>query len=755
MRTIVSPEQIIKKFNDYQQRYPQARLTILTNQPMYSPGDTIYFSTWFTKEDLSPISGQHVISFELRDESDVNRVAIRFKVADGKAYNQLVLPATLTPGIYVLVAYSDWMKNFGESWYFQKPIQIVRDRALAVQRKKYESISVSAEGGDWIDGVKSKLALTGPAGVTVTISDNQQAVASVQLDSTGFGTCEFTPRAGIRYQVKSGSSITSLNLPVNNDGISVVLRDANSGSFDLQLPINSAHVTQSLLALIVSQGKILHQKIFTVDDSRKTNLQFGEFTTSAFHVLYIFNEKSELLSERIFLPMPSGQPKLDVQLPQSVNHRQTNTVTIAMKDEQGNALHGNFTLSIIQSKLFPSNPVPNAFYLSDLPEVMYRLEAYGDPIKNSINDFLITQKWNRLNWKDILQSNYPTVNYPFRTTLNMKGEITARKEGAVLPDSVQLVMYLLSNTQGYETPVRKGKFEIPYLNDFWGNDRAFMGVGFGNQILDSEFSIKILNDSLAFQNPYRSNQLNAPSAYGLYASKKRIIDQSYSAYEQRNSGKRSEVLPNDLFEDEYDGADYSVNVADYVVFPNMKDLIHEIIPFVKFRAKGNEPTLRVMFRNSNGTRIYDINPVFIIDGVMTRSTPYFINLNPADILTIKIINNPNKLARMGVFGKNGVILVTSKKGNLGEPLLKENYIDLVGLSENVLPSTQKIRAANIPTTASTLYWNPEATIGESGKTEFTFNSTDDISKMKIIIQGITSSGKAIVVEKEFEVVYHP
>jgi hypothetical protein len=280
-------------------------------------------------------------------------------------------------------------------------------------------------------------------------------------------------------------------------------------------------------------------------------------------------------------------------------------------------------------------------------------------------------------------------------------------------------------------------------------------VGFGNQILDSEFSIKILNDSLAFQNPYRSNQLNAPSAYGLYASKKRIIDQSYSAYEQRNSGKRSEVLPNDLFEDEYDGADYSVNVADYVVFPNMKDLIHEIIPFVKFRAKGNEPTLRVMFRNSNGTRIYDINPVFIIDGVMTRSTPYFINLNPADILTIKIINNPNKLARMGVFGKNGVILVTSKKGNLGEPLLKENYIDLVGLSENVLPSTQKIRAANIPTTASTLYWNPEATIGESGKTEFTFNSTDDISKMKIIIQGITSSGKAIVVEKEFEVVYHP
>ncbi|MCU0398571.1 MAG: hypothetical protein MUC73_10750, partial [Cyclobacteriaceae bacterium] len=111
------PEQIIKKFNDYQQRYPQARLTLLTNQPMYSPGDTIYFSTWFTREDLSPISGQHVISLELRDESDVNRVAIRFKVADGKSYNQLVLPATLTPGIYVLVAYSDWMKNFGESWY--------------------------------------------------------------------------------------------------------------------------------------------------------------------------------------------------------------------------------------------------------------------------------------------------------------------------------------------------------------------------------------------------------------------------------------------------------------------------------------------------------------------------------------------------------------------------------------------------------------------------------------------------------------
>jgi hypothetical protein len=241
----------------------------------------------------------------------------------------------------------------------------------------------------------------------------------------------------------------------------------------------------------------------------------------------------------------------------------------------------------------------------------------------------------------------------------------------------------------------------------------------------------------------------------LYASTKKRIDQSYSAYEQQNSGKRSKALPNDLFEEEYDGADYSVNVADYVVFPNMKDLIHEVIPFVKYRAKGNEPTLRVMFRNSNGTRIYDVNPVFLIDGVMTRSTPYFINLNPADILTIKIINNPNKLARMGVFGKNGVILVTSKKGNLGEPLLKENYVEVAGLSEAVSPSLQKLRTANIPSTASTLYWNPAAKIGESGKIEFTFNTTDDIGKMKMIIQGISSSGKAIVLEKEFEVVYRP
>ena len=141
-RTIETPEQIVQKFNEYQQRYPQVKLTVHTNQPIYSPGDTINFSTWYTREDLSPISGQHVISFELRDESSVNRAAIRFKVIDGKGYNQLPIPATLTPGIYVLVAYSDWMKNFGESWYFQKPIQLVRDRALAVQRKDNEGISV-------------------------------------------------------------------------------------------------------------------------------------------------------------------------------------------------------------------------------------------------------------------------------------------------------------------------------------------------------------------------------------------------------------------------------------------------------------------------------------------------------------------------------------------------------------------------------------------------------------------------------------
>lgn len=750
---LINPiEDLIQKYNEYQKRYPQVKLTLVTNQPIYSPGDTIYFSTWYTQEDLTPVSGQHLLTIEFWDEWGVNHQTARIKVANGKGYNQLAVPHSLKPGVYMLVAYSDWMKNFGTAWYYQKPVQIVRNNALRVDHKNRAGISIYPEGGQLIGGIKTKLGITGPGSSVVTILSEDQPVVIVQLDSTGFGICELTAASEKLYQVQANSTTLNNNFRVRSDGVSVRLHDTTRGIFEVKTPPVSKYQDQSLIALIISQGKIIRQKEFKLDKSPSMFLQFGDFLSSAIHILYIFNEQHELLAERIFIPESRIQPKLEIDIPQVIKQRELQTLSLELKDEYGHGLEGDFAISIVQSSLFDSFCNVNTFYLSDLPDVMDQTTRTRDITNYFINEFLITQQWNRINWQNILKANYPPTKYPFRSSFSLIGEVIDASGDKVSTDSLLLVTYLLSNTMGYETQVRQGRFEISYMGDFSGNDRAFMGLQLGNQIRDDYYRIKLLNDSLAFHNPYQSTELDIPSNYGWYASRKKIIDQSYSVFELSNQVKNTVTNSSNHFEEEYNGADYLVNLANYVVFPSMKDLIHEVIPFIKFRTKKNEYSLRVLFRDSYGTRVYEPNPLIMIDGIMTRNISYFMNLNPADILSIKIINNPNKLSRLGLIGKSGVILVTSRKGNLGEPLLQTNYVNVVGLTKAVLPTVKNL-SEKIPVTTPNLYWNPNAQIGKTGRAQFEFTTTDDTGRMNILIHGVSSTGKAIVAEKEVEVLF--
>lgn len=80
-------------------------------------------------------------------------------------------------------------------------------------------------------------------------------------------------------------------------------------------------------------------------------------------------------------------------------------------------------------------------------------------------------------------------------------------------------------------------------------------------------------------------------------------------------------------------------------------------------APNSQPVVRI---RGTGTLLAGANPLYVVDGVQTTDIR---NLSNADIETIDVLKDASAAAIYGVRGANGVIIITTKKGKLGKPVL--------------------------------------------------------------------------------------
>ncbi len=87
----------------------------------------------------------------------------------------------------------------------------------------------------------------------------------------------------------------------------------------------------------------------------------------------------------------------------------------------------------------------------------------------------------------------------------------------------------------------------------------------------------------------------------------------------------------------------------------------------------SQPTVRI---RGTGTLLAGANPLYVVDGVQTTDIR---NLSNADIASIDVLKDASSAAIYGVRGANGVIIITTKKGAVGKPVL--SYSGTAGFKE--------------------------------------------------------------------------
>lgn len=112
----------LQKFTD---NYPTEKVYLQLDKPYYAIGDLIYFKAYTTIGSKHQPSGlSKILYVELINEKDSIKQSLRLPLTAGISWGNFTLTDTLQEGNYRIRAYTQYMRNYGEDYFFDKTISV-------------------------------------------------------------------------------------------------------------------------------------------------------------------------------------------------------------------------------------------------------------------------------------------------------------------------------------------------------------------------------------------------------------------------------------------------------------------------------------------------------------------------------------------------------------------------------------------------------------------------------------------------------
>lgn len=740
----------------------QFSVNLVLNQHKLVPGDTVLFRTYVSSHHLISPKGRIILSACLMDQRSRIVQRTNFVVRNGTSTGQLIIPSKLQSGLYALGVFNPAQKKKDTVVFLNlKRITIV-DKQKIVDEVIPTSVSFSPEGGQLIAGVNNSLVVTSPYKGLHRITDEQGSeVLQFQGDPSGFTKVSFKPGSPHSYFLSVNNKVYPIK-DIEPDGCAMKLFSTSESSVvELRTPVNSKLRNEELYLEVSDRTQVQYKSKVLFDSGGGFRVDIPTRNLSrGVSQLQVIRKPDQVIASRFFYVKKNNcsiQTKLNQE---KYSQRDKVEVDINFSNGNGRPAQGDFVISVVNQDL-----------LGDDENITFEDEAFiGSLIGKDriltpervqtkwIDNYMITQSTSKGWPSNDLGNSKRDESISFNTNLNITGHAVFKSTGLPVPDSTLITTYLLKAMTGYEAYTDKeGAFKLNFLLDFAGEDDLFYSLEKNGMQLKDNYILKL--DSFLFPLLRYHVDLKVNDSIDLYAdyeSKRKIVNESFIFFQSKTQNEKPESL-NFKFEDELMGSDFTVNLQDYVVFSTMQDLIREVIPFLEHRTIKGKQTVRLLIKYRDRNARPKAEPLYIIDGILTKNTELFLDLKPADLVTVKLINDPNKLMRLGKLGQNGVVLVTTKKRISEKVKSATPYLKVVGVESPLqeiksFDSTKK--NPKIPEMRSTLYWNPSVKVGEGGNTSFSFYTTDDIGTFKIKVRGVTSEGEPCEAFQTFEVKFN-
>ena len=215
-------QQIVASVDSFTKKLPAEKLFVHLDKPYYVVGDTIWFKAYLLDASTlaySNTSGLLYVELISSDDKLIKRTS--WPVSFGSSWGQLALESNLPQGTYLLRAYTNWMQNFGEQYFFQQQFAVgsLADNNWLIT----ESHKTDASGAEMSLNLHLNNTLNKPIAakdLSLQILDGSQAVYKhdVQTSRDGSVSEQFVLPANL----KSSSLLATLTDKANAKKTSVI-----------------------------------------------------------------------------------------------------------------------------------------------------------------------------------------------------------------------------------------------------------------------------------------------------------------------------------------------------------------------------------------------------------------------------------------------------------------------------------------------------------------------------------------------------
>ncbi|MES2329445.1 MAG: hypothetical protein V4539_07580 [Bacteroidota bacterium] len=767
----VTTGKLEEQFNRYGESVLQEKLYMHVDRNFYLAGDIMWCKLYVVDASLhQPLDVSKVAYVEVLNEHNTPVIQAKMSLDKGKGNGSLSLPINITSGNYKLRAYTNWMKNAGPDYFFEKTITIVNAQKSRELTKPSNPTTATPEirffpeGGNLVTGINSKVACkvsaadgTGIAFNGTIVDENNNAVVNFRSLKFGMGSFSFTPGNGHKYKavIEVGNAKFTQNLPeIFNRGYVMQLTAATNTSLTVTVQTNLedtgrvfllAHTRQSL-RMALQANFVKGKAVFTVDPNK---------LDGGISQLAIINSKGKPVCERLYFTYPSQNLSIKISGRQPVySTRSKIDLAVQALTEKGKEKDPDMSVAVYrldELQTIDESNIQTFLWLSS--DLKGRIESPGYYFGNNtaeilpvMDNLMLTQGWRRFKWDDVVQDKIPALSFAPEHNGHI---ITGRVVSTVTGKPIDNVETYLS------VPGLNTNFRV-YISDSSGQvkfDFAKM-KGSTEIIVQTNPTAADTLSRVEINNPF-SEQYTAThlSPFFLsYASEKSLLDQSIGVQVQGvySGNKIKHFIQNNDTSSILEKPDDFYLMDDFTRFTTIEEVLREYVGLmdVQKTKKGFSIYLINDFfvpsPAMEHTDFFQAEPLILVDGVPIFNVDRLMGYDPLKMRKVEVYNKRYFLGRSFF---SGILNWTSYKGDLANFELDPHalVIDYEGMQaerEFYSPSYDSTSQAtdHTPDFRTLLYWSHEIKADPNGEHHVRFYTSDKKGNYVAVIQGLTPAG---------------
>jgi hypothetical protein len=767
---------------NYTKNNLQEKLYVHTDKNFYVANEICWFKIYNVDAIFNkPLNISKVAYLELIDNNGKAVWQEKIALNEGTGNGSILMPSVIATGNYTLRAYTNWMKNFNASFFFEKKISILNPSLTQENNytptKENYSIQIFPEGGNLVAGQLTKVAfkitnqfgkgiqakgyLLNEKGDTIT----QCNTSSIGIGSMGMGSFTFTPQTNQGYSLSLNTNdekIINQKLPnVFNKGYTLSLgNSAADTSSTINISIAGLQLENTNVYLLVHARGIVSHTIAGQIINGSSSLTIDKSALNeGINIFTLFNQAKEPVCERLYFNYPKNVLETSLELESAVLAKRRK-VNLQITTKQGmngftaaNASMAVYKIDSIQS--LDENNIQNYIWLnSDLVGSIENPSAYFQNVNTNtllaMDQLMLVNGYRRFKWENVLANATPSFKYLpelagsiITGKMMQKGTNTAAKDvtGFIsIPSKNTLFKAGISDENGHI------QFEFPQLY----ND--------GQLILQADSS-KYYAHKIEIDNPFYISKNNSQLIEPIMLPKlnKEIIQQLNSNVEIQNHYKadylnrfQAPSIDSNAF---YYKPDYTYYLDLYARFTTMEEVIREYVTPITLTK--NEGRFQLAVYDDQNKRFFDKAPLVLLDGVPILNMDKFIEYDPLKIRKLEVVSRTYFLGNLAFNGIANFITYDGKmEGYELDP--RATLIDYKGLQvqrEFMAPvyENQAQIDNRSPDFRHLLHWSANINTSSKGKINTAFYTSDVPGKYAIVIQGISKQGQPLYKEITFSV----